>query len=55
MAAKKKEEVKPVEIKRNSDNDVKILLAAIFKEMEEIKKYVQVLEKYQRLDHGGEL
>lgn len=55
MAAKKKEEVKPVEHKRDNSNDIAIMMACIMQSLEDIKRYLKALETYERLDHGGEI
>lgn len=58
MATKKqtvKEEVKLVEHKRDNSNDIAIMMACIMQSLEDIKRYLKVLETYERLDHGGEI
>jgi hypothetical protein len=58
MATKKqtvKEEVKPIEHKRDNSNDIAIMMACIMQSLDEIKRYLKALETYERLDHGGEI
>jgi hypothetical protein len=58
MASKKqtvKEEVKPVEHKRDNSNDIGMMMACIMQTLDEMKRSIKVIEMYQRLEHGGDV
>ena len=52
---KKEELVKTEQPKRDNSQDIALMMACIMRTLDEIKRYVDILVKYDKLDHGGEL
>lgn len=45
---------KPAEPKRDNSNDIALMMACIMRSLDEIRRYVDIIVKYDKLDHGGE-